>query len=329
MAVVTTNGETKPADLIVTELSTPPDATSTDRPWAGITVQLHDWRTAGSIVSPVLDHDILAMRYTGRVCLSQRRAGKTHRAFIVPGNIGLHPRGFESRWSWDRPGAIVLARIPQYVLLDASDASLRRAGPQVELKNCFGARDPFVEAIMNLFAHELQQPSHPVQQMIAESLSCALASHLVQRFNVVKLPHHSDPAGLTPRALARVLDFMDSYKTGTITLAELAKLAGVSRFHFARMFRRSTGETPIAYFERTRIRRAQELIRSGEYPLSEIAAELGYADQAHFTRRFRLAVGCTPAVFARHHAAHDYPKHNAVESFTSRVDPRRGERTES
>lgn len=294
--------------LIATELSVTPDATSVDRPWAGVTVQLHEWRTGGSIVSPVVDHDILAMRYSGSACLNQRRAGRTHRAFVVPGNIGVHPRGFESRWGWDRPGAIVLTRIPQHLLIEATDATLRRDAVQIELKNCFGARDPFVEAIMHLFAHEIQQPIHPVQPLIAESLSCALAGHLVQRFNVVKAPHHSDPAGLAPNAMARVLDFMNSYHDGSVTLGQLAQIAGVSRFHFARMFRRSTGETPMVYFERNRISRAQALIRSRRLSIAEIAAELGYADQAHFTRRFRRAVGCTPAVFARHHAARDSAK---------------------
>jgi AraC family transcriptional regulator len=290
-------------ERIVTELSPPPEASSSARPWAGMTVQLHDWHAAGSVASPVVDHDILAMRYTGRVRLEQRRVGKVHRALVVPGNVTIHPRGFESSWNWDRPGAIVLARIPQYVLVEAADATVRRAAAQIELRNCFGARDDFVQPVMNLLAREVQQPAHPVQELIAESMSCALAGHLVQRFNVQRVTSLSDPAGLDPRALRRVLDFIHAQPAGSIRLKQLAEIAGVSRFHFARMFRRSTGDSPIAYLERARISHAQELIRSGHYKLAEIAARVGFADQAHFTRRFRRAVGCTPAVYARHHAA--------------------------
>lgn len=293
---------TRTRDPIMTELSPPPRASSSNRPWTGMTVQVHDWPAAGSVVSPVVDHDILAMRYTQTVRLEQRRAGKVHRGFAVPGNVTIHPRGFESKWSWDGHGAIVLVRIPQDMLYEAADAALRRASAQVELKNCFGARDAFIEPVANLLAREVQQPAHPVQQLIAESLSCALAGHLVQRFNVLRTPHQSDPAGLAPHVLSRVLDYMHAYTSGSLTLARLAEVAGVSRFHFARMFRRSTGESPMAYFERTRVLRAQELIRSRSHTLAEVAAALGYADQAHFTRRFRRAVGCTPAVFARHHA---------------------------
>lgn len=290
-------------ERIATELSFPPAASSSSRPWSGMTIQLHDWPAAGSVVSPVLDHDILAMRFTKHVYLEQRRLGKVHRALAVPGNVTIHPRGFESRWSWDRPGAIALARIPQDMLCEAADATLRRAAAQIELNNCFSARDAFVESIMNLLAHEIQQPGHPVQELIAESLSCALAGHLVQRFNVQRVPNLSDPAGLAPQALRRALDYMHEHPSESITLQRLAERAGVSRFHFARMFRRSTGESPMAYLERIRLLRAQELIRSGQYTLAEIADAVGYADQAHFTRRFRRALGCTPAVYARHHVA--------------------------
>jgi len=288
---------------INTQLSPAPAASSAERPWGGMTIHLHDWHRGGSASSPVLEHDIVAMRVSGQVTLNQRRAGKTHRSFAVPGNITIHPRGLESNWSWDRPGAIVLARVPHAVLLEAGDATLRRTGGRVELHNCFGERDEFMESIMYLFAREVRQPPHGVQKLIGESLSCALAAHLVQRFNVRRVPHLSAAAGLPPQALRRVLDYLHASPSEPVSLQSLADLAGVSRFHFARMFRRSTGESPMAYFERTRLLRAQELIRSGRHTLTQIAADSGFADQAHFTRRFRRLFGSTPSAYSRQAAA--------------------------
>lgn len=92
-----------------------------------------------------------------------------------------------------------------------------------------------------------------------------------------------------------------------INLTKLADIAGVSRFHFVRMFRRSIGATPMAYLERIRLERAQQMILTGKHTLAQIAAAVGYADQAHFTRRFRRHFGCTPAVYARHHATNKLP----------------------
>ncbi|MET0535542.1 MAG: helix-turn-helix transcriptional regulator [Steroidobacter sp.] len=292
-------------DRIVAELSPAPVAKSVDRPWAGMTVHLHDWPAGGTVISPEVDHDIIAMRVSGAVRLKQRRVGKEHLGLSIPGNVTVHPRGYESRWNWDRPGAIMLARVPQDVLVQAADANFTKSN-RVELQNCFGARDEFIEPIMGLFARELQQPQHPVQELIAGYLSCALAGHLVQRFNVQRVNRSSDPAGLEPQALRRVLDVMHAQATA-ISLTGLAEIAGVSRFHFARMFRRSTGETPMAYLERVRLERAQRMIQEGEHTLAEIAAAVGYADQAHFTRRFRRYFGCTPAVYARHQASSKLP----------------------
>jgi AraC family transcriptional regulator len=287
---------------VIAELSPPPVARSIDRPWSGMTVHLHDWESAGSVVSPEVDHDIVAMRVSGTAKLKQRRVGEEHVSLTVPGNVTVHPRGYESRWAWDRPGAIMLARVTPDVLAQAADATLRRASTVV-LQNCFGARDEVIEPIMGLFARELRQPRHPVQELIAGHLSCALAGHLVQRFNVQRCVRSAEPAGLDPHALRRVLEFMHEPTGTAVNLAKLADIAGVSRFHFVRMFRRSIGETPMAYLERIRLQRAQQMILAGKQTLAHIAAAVGYADQAHFTRRFRRRFGCTPAVYARQHAA--------------------------
>ena len=82
------------------------------------------------------------------------------------------------------------------------------------------------------------------------------------------------------------------------SLADLAADAGVSASYFARAFRAHTGLTPSGYVRSLRVQRARELLR-GPLPLSIIAHELGYADQAHFTRQFRDAEGMAPGEFRR------------------------------
>ena len=111
--------------------------------------------------------------------------------------------------------------------------------------------------------------------------------------------------GLSERALRRALDYIDQHIGDAFSLADIANAACISRFHFARLFKESTGCSPMAYLERRRIARAQLLMRQGEASLGKIAALVGYADQSYFTRRFRLKVGMTPAVFARRYARVD------------------------
>ena len=304
----------------MTELSPPPVASSVHRPWSGMVAQLYHWKAGGSVVSPVVDHDIIAMRVTGSVRLTQHRAGEVHRTHATPGNVTIHARGFESRWSWDRPGAIVVVRATQDLLAAASDALARHAGP-VELQNCFGARDAFIEPIMNLFALELRRPPHPAQELISGGLSAALIAHLIQRFNTRQASGAPDPGGLEPHALRRVLDYLHTPRQAPLTLAMLAGIAGVSPFHFARRFRRSTGQTLVEYLKRIDLQGAQEsrpvrgragglanwqVRRVTSYMLDHLdrgvtldeLARLVDLSPAHFCTAFRLAVGLTPGEWA-------------------------------
>jgi AraC-like DNA-binding protein len=83
-----------------------------------------------------------------------------------------------------------------------------------------------------------------------------------------------------------------------ITLAELATVAGLSRFELIRRFREQNGVTPHAYQINLRVEHARRLL-SGGIPPAEVAAACGFADQPHLTRVFKRAVGVTPARYAR------------------------------
>ncbi|TCI10188.1 AraC family transcriptional regulator [Dyella soli] len=84
-----------------------------------------------------------------------------------------------------------------------------------------------------------------------------------------------------------------------VTLQEIAEAACMSRFHFARLFRRSTGYSPMEYLLHARLEQAKALLRQRAMRISDIAVEIGFADQSHLTRHFRRAVGMTPLQYAR------------------------------
>lgn len=127
----------------------------------------------------------------------------------------------------------------------------------------------------------------------------ALALHRVCRSNHHDAPRERAPRGVSPRSLQRVTDFMGANLHDAVDLQMLATVASVSRFHFARLFRQSTGRGASAYLDSARMRRAQALIRQGRLPLAQIAWLVGYADQSYFTRRFRRVTGVTPTAYAR------------------------------
>jgi AraC family transcriptional regulator len=87
---------------------------------------------------------------------------------------------------------------------------------------------------------------------------------------------------------------MQAHLTEDISLAELAKIAKLSQSQFARAFRDSTGLPPYRYILRSRIQRGEQLLAKTRVPIAEIAAQVGFADQSHFTKAFRRFVGATP-----------------------------------
>jgi AraC family transcriptional regulator len=112
-------------------------------------------------------------------------------------------------------------------------------------------------------------------------------------------PAPSIHPGTLPRALTRVTMHVEQNLGQKLTLASLAAVACMSRFHFARLFRRNTGQSPMSYIARVRIERAKTLLALGQYATSDIAVVLGFCDQSHFTRVFRRITGLTPRAYAR------------------------------
>ncbi|MBM0106831.1 helix-turn-helix transcriptional regulator [Steroidobacter sp. S1-65] len=105
--------------------------------------------------------------------------------------------------------------------------------------------------------------------------------------------------GLSPRALQRALTFMEANLGKRLTLAEIAASAAVSRFHFARLFRVTTGHSPMEFLMRARIARSQSLLVRGDTSICAVAAALGFCDQSHFTRTFRRLIGVPPREYLR------------------------------
>jgi len=107
------------------------------------------------------------------------------------------------------------------------------------------------------------------------------------------------PRGLADWQLKRVREFLGETSHQRVTLAELADIARLSPFHFARAFRASTGLPPHRYQMRLRIERAKVLLQGSDKPISEIAVEVGYTNQSYFTQLFQAEVGTTPARYRR------------------------------
>ena len=111
-------------------------------------------------------------------------------------------------------------------------------------------------------------------------------------------PGDADTGGSLPDArLRRVTEYIDANLPGTLSLDELSALAHMSRFHFARLFKKSTGVPPHRFVVRRRIDRAQELVETRTLSISAIAASVGFHSLSHFSKTFHRLTGCAPTVY--------------------------------
>lgn len=126
--------------------------------------------------------------------------------------------------------------------------------------------------------------------------SLMLEAHVFELLGAITRLDQS-PGKTPPRWLKRVKDRLHAEFCDRLRMRDLAREAGVHPVHLARAFRKFEKRTPGEYQQHLQIRAACELLGKPEWPLAEIAAECGFADQSHFTRAFRRMAATTPLRF--------------------------------
>jgi AraC-like DNA-binding protein len=106
------------------------------------------------------------------------------------------------------------------------------------------------------------------------------------------------PAGRERGAVRLSREYLEEHAAENVTLAALARHAGLSAFHLCRVFGEAVGMTPHAYQTQVRVRRAKSLLRAG-LPIPLAAAEAGFYDQAHLNRHFKRLLGVTPGRYVK------------------------------
>ena len=147
-------------------------------------------------------------------------------------------------------------------------------------------RDPFAEQL----AKALTEQGNTSDEKFARCIGQTLAMHLAR----LELPRTKVNA-LPKWRLRRVEEYVEAHFDRGIGLSDLAKVAGLSRMHFAAQFRAATGYRPREYLLHQRIEHAKSLLSNTEIPLAEIALTVGFCTQAHFSTVFKRITRETPA----------------------------------
>lgn len=202
-----------------------------------------------------------------------------------PGAVCVMPEGVDSEWEISSPF--------RFVHLYVSDARLRSGF--VRTHDCDARRLVLEEATFD----GNPRLGAPLAQLAQAALGNDLMqaqTGLADMFAALNRTPLTVRAGLPAFILRRVDDWIDAHLDGAISLDDLADLAGLSAYHFHRMFRLSRGVPPHVWVTECRISRARHLLQ-GPQPIAEIAAACGFSSQSHLTRVFKRHIGATPAAY--------------------------------
>jgi AraC family transcriptional regulator len=238
--------------------------------------------------------------------LVQRRASGPEQTFASSLGIAcLCPCGVDVRYLHVASGSVDMLHLylPSnlFGLLEIEDDSVEDVG----LNYLAGVRDPLIAQIGQTIAQELTSGTVTrASSLMIESLGVALTAHLVERYaqqgqarSALAKFSHQVRGGLDSRRLTRVVEFVHAHVDGNISLDAMAQEACLSRFHFARAFRQSTGLTPLAYVTAVRVARAKELLQQTSSTIEDIALALNFSSSSNFVRTFKREVGLTPSAY--------------------------------
>jgi AraC family transcriptional regulator len=224
----------------------------------------------------------------GHIAQSRRTVGQ---ASIVPAG-----QQFSANWK-DELEDLAIHLDPDFIARQASELVQT---DNVDLIAACEISDPLVHQIGRSLAAEVDAGA-PAGSIYAESLVNTLVAHLLRHHSSAGERFQHYLGGLPKHKLRRVTEFIEENLDRDLTLLEIAEIADLSPFHFARSFKQSTGSTPIQFLMRRRVDLARQLLVESELPIVEIGLRAGFKNQSHFTTLFRKLTAMTPKAYRNEH----------------------------
>ncbi|QHO76270.1 AraC family transcriptional regulator [Bradyrhizobium sp. CCBAU 051011] len=287
-------GERPHADAEMTRvLKTKPVRMASDPSSGAITFWKHD--PLHDVVAPMADHVIMSFP-AGPVRFERRNGKEFVNGMTRPGTVTVIPAGSSSRWDIYQPLNVVQLYLPHTTLQRvAHEADVAAPADLVERTV---HPDPVTSRLL-LSAADALEGSAALDSLFRHQLTDLLATRLLAAH--VGSPTTFQPVmgGLSPKVLSRAIERLRSDSDSDVSLAALAADAGLSRFHFCRAFKESTGLSPHAWLRQHRLEQAMNMLRDPDASVVSIAAALGYSSQTAFAAAFRKLTGETPSDWRR------------------------------
>lgn len=268
-----------------------------DTDWKSVLVRVSQrCDPSGHVAMGVLPHPRIMLVTRGSVAVRRRDGGVGRSAQLSPGKAWLIPAGAALSYDWTGAGCAIrevnLMVLPEGELARTAALLSRPRSAPVTLPEALLTEDRVVSSVL---AGAARAMTAGAGELYAESAAAFLAAHVLSQYGT------GSPAPVAAgREDARVrtaVEFMrDSFHL-PLSLADIAASAGLSPYHFARVFRVATGVPPHRFLTRMRIDVARRRLADGDLSITEVARTCGFGSASQFSTAFRRETGMAPRTF--------------------------------
>lgn len=276
---------------------------SRDIGWKSLLLEVHTGVSSSQPYSSIPTPDqIVGVALSGHYTSEVLRDGRWQRGVFHPGAICIHRPSETVRYRFPLPEpsqanfSTAMLYVPHAQMAAAAE-HIRRAGRRSidPSPGATVARDP---AIAHIVPALLGAMADGVDDLYAETAAAWLAVHVVTRYWSATGQADRRSGGIISDArLARVVEFMSANFQQRLTLDQLAAEAGVSRYHFTRLFRNKFGQSPLGFLTSLRLDAARRLLITSDMSIAQVGDVCGYPAPSHFSAVFFGRYGVTPSAF--------------------------------
>jgi AraC family transcriptional regulator len=248
---------------------------------------------AGAHRIPAMTHHRVGVHVGAPVRAVCHCDGQRSARIQAHGDADVIPAGLDGEWSDDASCTVLRIWIGEDFTRKTFDQLGLRAS-DAQIRSQFQLRDARFQHLAWAMRAELEA-EHASDPLYAESLCTAM----IVRLAGAAVPHDGRRRTLSPRAAARVTDYVESHLDESLSLTELAALVELSVPHFKVLFRETFGVPVHRHVVQRRVERARALLMQGRLSASQVALEVGFAHQSHMAHWMKRLVDVTPRDIAR------------------------------
>lgn len=259
-------------------------------------------RETGVLTLPTVNEPFLCWTYSGEAVLREREiGGEWVENRIKKGSFYLTTGGepYQCQWKIVTPepflSLMVFVELP--LLQRAMEEVFGNDAPKVRMRELSAFTDPGLSWLMEQVWNELE--AREASALRVQGLAQLIATHIARNYAEVVEETSSGSPSLPGFKLKQLTGWIEENLAEEFDLERLASQAGLSKFHFHRLFKRATGMTPAQFQLQARINEARRRLRETNESIIAIALDVGYLSPSHFAQVFRREAGLTPSEYRR------------------------------